>query len=138
MNRTITIKNKLEELSKLAAQVESIGEECEWSMAQVMNLDLVMEEAVSNVINYAFADGQEHDIIINIIIEGDTLSIRIEDDGIPFDPTQSAAPDIDLSVEDRPIGGLGIFLINQIMNSVKYTRENDKNVFVMTKVMEAS
>lgn len=136
MNRIITIKNKNEELAKLAAEIERIGEEHEFSMSTVMNLDLVLEEALTNVIKYAYADDEEHDITISITIEDGTQTIRIEDDGVAFDPTQSADPDIDLSVEDRPIGGLGIFLINQIMDTVQYTREGDKNVFVMTKKME--
>jgi serine/threonine-protein kinase RsbW len=66
-------------------------------------------------------------------LTGEELTIEIEDEGIPFDPTLSKQPDLNLPVEERPIGGLGIFLISKIMDSVTYTREEKKNILTLKK-----
>ena len=63
----------------------------------------------------------------------DRLEFRISDNGIPFDPTVAADPDVAADVKDRPIGGLGIFLVKHIMDQVSYCRENGKNILSMTK-----
>jgi len=92
-----------------------------------------LEEAVSNVIFYAFDDEKEHDIKIVISLENKILSIEIIDDGKPFDPTARKEPDVSLPAEDRPIGGLGIFLIRKMMDNVTYTRHNNLNTLTLLK-----
>ena len=61
------------------------------------------------------------------------MSFRLSDDGVPFDPLKKPDPDITLSVEERPIGGLGIFIVKKTMDTVTYTYENNKNILTMTK-----
>ena len=129
----IVLKNRVEELNVMAVELERIGDIFGLTMAEVTNLNLVMEEAVSNVINYAFSDTENHLINIALEYEAPYLKICISDDGRPFDPTSQEAPDTTLAVEERPIGGLGVFLINQMMDEVSYWRENDKNIFTMSK-----
>jgi serine/threonine-protein kinase RsbW len=129
----IIITNKVDELPVLAGKIEELAEKWELPMALTMNLNLVLEEAVSNVIFYAFKDNEIHEIIISITLEENILTIEISDEGIPFDPTLRQKPDLSLPAEERPIGGLGIFLISKIMDSVNYKRYNNHNVLTLIK-----
>ena len=96
------------------------------------DLNLVLEEAVTNVINYAYTDGAEHTFTLDAAEKGGTLTLTLTDDGVPFDPTAAPDPDVSLPAEERPIGGLGIFLIRQLMEQVFYERRDGKNVLTMT------
>ena len=133
MEETIIISNHVDELSVLAAKIEELSEKWELPIPLTMNINLVLEEAVSNVIFYAFPDKQEHDISISLELKNDELTIVIEDGGIPFDPTSMKEPDISLPADERPIGGLGIFLISKIMDHVYYQRINEKNILTLKK-----
>jgi anti-sigma regulatory factor (Ser/Thr protein kinase) len=127
------IQNQIEELTTLAEQIDNLSEEWEISPALAMNINLVIEEAISNIIFYAFADKDKHLIKISISLENKRLTIRITDDGIPFNPLVQQQPNIYLSAEERPVGGLGIFLISQIMNELNYTRNGNENILTLKK-----
>jgi len=127
------IENQIEELSSLAEKIDDLAEEWEFSPGLAMNLNLVIEEAVSNIIFYAFKDKQKHDIEITVSLENKRLNIKITDDGIPFNPLTQEQPDINLPTEERPVGGLGIFLISQIMDEMKYDRNKNENILTLTK-----
>jgi anti-sigma regulatory factor (Ser/Thr protein kinase) len=129
------IENQVEELAVLFDKIEELAETWQWSVPLTMNINLVLEEAVSNVIFYSFDDERKHEIIIYISIQENELTIVISDDGKPFDPTSAQLPDVELKTEDRPVGGLGIFLISKIMNSVSYTRKNKLNILTLTKTI---
>lgn len=123
----------MNELDRIVQWIEEIAEKFELSPGVVFNLNLVIEEAFTNIVNYAFTDLQKHSIEIQIELENQVLSLSITDDGIAYDPTLKEEPDITLRAEEREIGGLGIFLIRKIMDSVKYQRIDNKNVFTMWK-----
>jgi serine/threonine-protein kinase RsbW len=129
----IVITNNVEELPVLAVKIEELAEKWELPVALTMNLNLVLEEAVSNIIFYAFKDREKHEISISISLESRILMIEIMDEGIPFDPTTLKKPDLTLPAEERPIGGLGIFLITKIMDSVNYSRINNQNILTLIK-----
>ena len=129
----IVLTNRMEELSVLAEKVQKLAEVWDLSESQAMNLNLVMEEAVSNIIMYAFDSRENQNITVLIRFEPALLSIRISDEGKPFDPTAQHEPDIALPAEERPIGGLGIFLISKIMDSVQYSRQGNMNVLTLNK-----
>lgn len=133
MKEEIIITNHVDELPVLAEKIEALAESWELSMPLTMNINLALEEAISNVIFYAFDDEKEHDIKIVLSLENKTLTIEIIDDGKPFDPTARKQPDVSLPAEDRPIGGLGIFLIRKMMDSVTYTRHNNLNTLTLLK-----
>ena len=133
MEEKFYIENKIEELPSLAEKIEGIGEKWDLPMPLVMNLNLVLEEAVTNTIFYSYADTEIHRIEIELKKEDKQLIIRITDDGNPFDPTKKEKPDTSLSIEDRKIGGLGIFLIQQLMDQVNYKREENKNILILKK-----
>ena len=131
--KSLAILNKIEELNNVVAFLEVLEEEWEISPAHTISINLVLEEALTNVIFYAFEKGVESEILVDLTMEGMLMTIIITDEGRPYDPTQKNDPDIDLSTEDRPIGGLGIFLIKQIMDEISYKRIVSKNQFTMVK-----
>jgi anti-sigma regulatory factor (Ser/Thr protein kinase) len=127
------IENRIEELTSLAEQIDNLAEEWELSPALAMNLNLVIEEAISNIIFYAFKDKVKHEIKISISLENKRLTIIITDNGIPFNPLEQQQPDISLPAGERPVGGLGIFLISQIMDEMNYERNKNENILTLTK-----
>lgn len=129
----LTLTNKIEEIGKLEPFIEQIGERLSLAPDLVFNLNLVLEEAVSNVINYAYPHQEGKEINIQASLMKDNLIFVITDSGVAFDPTLVPEADITLSAEERPIGGLGIFIIKQIMNEVNYQRIDGKNVFTLKK-----
>jgi sigma-B regulation protein RsbU (phosphoserine phosphatase) len=98
-----------------------------------MGMNLALEEAVTNVILYAYPSGSDGLVDIEAILRKDSLEFIITDSGIPFDPTQAPVADVTLDVEKRPIGGLGIYLVRTIMDVVKYERKDGHNVLSMIK-----
>lgn len=99
------------------------------------NINLVLEELVTNVINYAYPSTEEHSFSVTADGEaGGVLTLQIIDDGVPFDPLNEAPEvDVTLGVEERPVGGLGIFIVKQIMDEVSYSRTDGKNILTLQK-----
>ncbi|MFW5972138.1 MAG: ATP-binding protein [Bacillota bacterium] len=99
-------------------------------------LRLACEEALVNIINYAYGDNMgEVEIIYNFYPDNSEFEVKIIDKGIPFNPLESDTPDIDLPMEEREIGGLGIFMIKEIMDEVRYKREDGKNNLILIKYL---
>ena len=134
MKKQLIIQNEIGEIAKLATFVESIGEELNLAPDLVFNLNLVLEEAVSNIILYAYPKEMGKEISVQAEKIENKLIFTLTDSGKEFDPTKEA-PDVDvnLSAEERGIGGLGIFLIKNIMNEVEYQRVEGRNVFTLKK-----
>ena len=129
----LVLKNKVEELSRLEEFMASVTEGCNLDAAAATNINLALEEAVTNVVMYAYPEGTDGEVDIEATILDGILKFVISDDGVPFDPTAAPEADVTLGVEERPIGGLGIFLVRKIMDSVEYCRENGRNRLTMTK-----
>lgn len=127
------IENRIGELPALAEKIEALAAGWELEDSMAMNLSLVLEEALSNIIFYAYRDQKMHKIKISVTREGDRIILQIRDDGIPFDPTAAPLPDTSLPAGERPVGGLGILLISKLMDHVEYARINNKNVITLTK-----
>lgn len=96
-------------------------------------VNLAIEEAVVNVMSYAFPDGVRSTILLEVVADDETIIFELRDDGIPFDPTKVEEVDVTLPVEKRGIGGLGIHLIRHYMDSVSYERRDNQNVLTMKK-----
>lgn len=131
----LTICNKLQELTKLPDFLENFCSDLPISPMLVLSINLALEEAMVNCVNYAYPTGTTGDISLSICwnAEQQALNFTLSDAGAPFDPTAAPAPDTDSGAEDRPIGGLGIFLVRQIMDSVCYHREGNLNILTMCK-----
>lgn len=132
MNK-ITIENKIENLAKVAEFAEKFGEENDLDFKTVFEINLILDELVTNVISYAYDDEAIH--LIDIILEknGDVLNFQIIDEGKEFNPLQREEVDFDKALNDRKIGGLGLHIVKQKTDSVKYERKNDKNILYLTK-----
>ena len=101
-------------------------------------IELSVEEAVENVVQYAYEGG------IGWLEAGTSLdnkslvlTIELRDAGVPFNPLEKDDPDITLSAKERPVGGLGIYLCKQMMDSISYRYEDGNNVLIMTKRVES-
>lgn len=130
---SLTLNNKVSEISKLNAFVQSATATLNMEKGFANQIKLAVEEAVTNVIDYAYPNGTEGHI--DITIEADESRIRfiLTDSGAAFDPTGVSKADTTLTVDERPIGGLGVFLVRNMMDSINYERIDGKNVFRMEK-----
>lgn len=133
MNKKLIIKNHVGELERVNKFIEEIGEELGLDMELQMNLNLVMEEMVSNVIFYAYPEGKTADIELVAESNGKELTFMLSDKGKEFDPTAKEDADPDVNPMDREIGGMGIFIVKNIMNQVTYQRLEGKNLLTMKK-----
>ena len=129
----LTLHNDISQISLLAGFMDSVASEFGLDPSLAMNLNLALEEAVTNVIMYAYPEGVDGEVYLDASKEGNCLKFTLSDKGKPFDPTAVPEADVSASVEDRPIGGLGIHLVRNIMDKVGYRRIEGKNVLTMTK-----
>jgi len=127
------LKNDQSELERLCHNCEEIGQSIGISDKSMFEMNLALDELFTNIISYGFQDCQEHIIKVSITVEGDQLQMRIEDDGVPFNPLESETPDIQCGIEDCKIGGLGIHLIKKLMDDIQYQRVADKNILVLKR-----
>ncbi|MGX9963814.1 ATP-binding protein [Roseomonas sp. F4] len=107
---------------------------------EVMQLRLVAEEIVTNIARCAWPEGTEAQFHVELAAEpreaGLHVSMTTIDDGLPFDPTAQAEPDIEASLDDRAIGGLGMFLVREMTDAQRYDRENGENRFRVEKLLQ--
>ncbi|MBQ9201689.1 MAG: SpoIIE family protein phosphatase [Bacteroidales bacterium] len=131
--RHLILHNDIQQIPQLADFVETIAEEARLDQSLAMSLNLALEEAVTNVIMYAYPEGSDGLVDVEAVIRKDSLEFIVSDSGQPFDPTRAPEVDVTLGVEERAIGGLGIYLVRNIMDEVRYERTEGKNVFSMIK-----
>ena len=138
MKKSITLSNDIREVPWLAAFVDEVCEDAGLSRAVTMQMNLALEESVVNVMKYAYPSGTHGNVTVEAQANDVRLKFTIIDSGVPFDPTLKSDVDTTLSVEERPIGGLGIHIIRQIMDSIKYERLDGYNVLTLKKTLDFS
>ena len=106
-------------MERLCQNCDELGRKIGLSDKTIFEMNLALDELFTNIISYGFKDDHEHIIKIKISIEGDLLQMRVEDDGIPFNPLETKTPDFQCSVEECQIGGLGIHLIKKMLRKMK-------------------
>lgn len=114
---------------RMRAHLEAIGA----PPAAVFLADLVIEELVTNTIKYGYDDANAHCVHVSVDFSGNTLTIEVRDDGHEFNPLSRETPDVTLPAEQRDIGGLGIHLVCQMSDDVRYERRDGWNVVTATK-----
>jgi anti-sigma regulatory factor (Ser/Thr protein kinase) len=128
------LKNELAEMTTLAETLERFCDEHAVGPDVVNVVNLALEEIVTNIISYGYGgEGGDHRIRIDLAHDGASISARVEDDAKAFDPLQKEAPDTDAPLEERGIGGLGIHLVKTLMDEVRYSREDGRNVLFIRK-----
>jgi len=133
LQRSLTLPNDIEAVPQLNEFIDVVCEEAGIDMSVTMSLNLAIEEAVVNVMSYAYPEGVEGFVTINAHADARQLTFVITDTGTPFDPTTQGEIDTTLSAEERPIGGLGIHLVRQIMDSIHYEYADGKNILTLRK-----
>lgn len=136
LTETLVIKNDVHEVLKLNHFQKSFYAQMDLDPSLTRQLQLAVEEAVVNVIDYAYPIGTDGEISIKMMYDEQRLKIIIVDSGVVFDPTLKEKTDTTLSAEDRQIGGLGIHLVREMMDSINYEREGGKNILTLTKFIK--
>ena len=120
-----------EQLEQIPAAVEEFAERDNWPPDLVFKLNLVLEELGVNIVNYSGATGE---IEISLASDDETVTVEIADNGRPFNPLlELDTPDVSAPLGERPIGGLGVYLVRSMMDELSYTREDGMNRLAMTK-----
>jgi anti-sigma regulatory factor (Ser/Thr protein kinase) len=130
---SVVLVNQRREIARLARLFDEFRATCALSDDDSAHIHLMLDEVVSNVIKYGYDDGLEHHIRVDVAIDGDHVTIRVEDDGKPFNPLDAPHPNLDAPIEQRPIGGLGVFIVKTVADSVDYRRDAGRNVVTMRK-----
>ena len=137
--RHLRLKNELAEIERMRTFVLSVCREQGATDEFAKDVNLAVEEAVVNIVNYAYKKGTRGPVDIFANQTDEQLMFRIEDWGTAFDPTQAADADTTLPLEQRNIGGLGIHLVRQIMDTIEYQRTEDgRNVLLLGKRLETN
>ena len=129
----LIMRNDIQQIPTLAEWIEGLEIPTELNMP----VNLALEEAVTNVMLYAYPGRDDGKVFVEFqrVNNGKQLIFTISDSGIPFDPTAAPEADTTLSAEERQIGGLGIHLVRQLMDEVHYERIDDKNILTLVKTL---
>ena len=124
---SLKVETSVAELERISDAVKAFGEQQNWPANLIFKVNLVLEELGINIIKNGYDDGL-HDFEIVLTSEPDTLKVEVIDDGRPFDPLNDAPiPDLESSLDDRPVGGLGIYLVRSMVDRMHYRRTGDQN-----------
>ncbi|HSC35472.1 MAG TPA: ATP-binding protein [Thermodesulfobacteriota bacterium] len=130
---SIQLKNSFSELSRLKDALHQYCEFRELPSNIVFALTLSLDEVVTNVISYGYEDHGEHLINVTLRSGRGVIEVSVEDDGKPFNPLEYKTPDLQCPIDERPVGGLGIYLVRTYMNELEYHRVGGKNRLTMRK-----
>jgi serine/threonine-protein kinase RsbW len=129
----LELKNQVSELARLQQTLAEFGQRHGLAAQAVHDLTLALEEILTNIIAHGYTDHRDHAILVRLSAHPDEVRAEVEDDGQPFNPLAAPAPDTVQSLENRPIGGLGIHLVRNLMDGLEYQRQEGKNRLLMKK-----
>jgi serine/threonine-protein kinase RsbW len=121
------IANRWEEMPDIVAMVERFGAEHACPGPVINDVNVVLDEVLSNIISYGYEDGEQSDILVRLDYRPGEVLVEVEDAGKPFDPLKAPPPDLGVPLEARQVGGLGIHFIKSLMDDVAYARVDGKN-----------
>lgn len=124
----IIVKNELKHLDRLNSQIMDYIKDSEIPKTVAFKLNLAIEEMVTNIINYGYEENCDEEISIDIHKENDMISVTIIDSAKPFNPLEKENPNTNAAIEDRQIGGLGIFFTKELTDDINYSRKNHQNI----------
>lgn len=130
--KTWTFTNHLAEISRLGFLLIDLQKTYDLSDKLMFNINLVLDELMTNIISYGFPDKKDGKIDVEIeCCDGDELVITLQDNGIPFDPLSAKTPDLSKGVEDRPIGGLGVYFAKTFARDLNYAFKDNHNILTL-------
>jgi anti-sigma regulatory factor (Ser/Thr protein kinase) len=129
----LTLKNTLKELETLRGELVQFGKTAHLSKKHLQHLNLVLDELFTNIVSYG--EREEGTCQVRILISQDEqrLTLEVEDCGVPFNPVKAETPDLESSLEERAIGGMGIHIVKTLMDEIRYERKGDKNLLTLIK-----
>ena len=131
---TLNMEAQLDEIERIRAAVNILSQAERWPPELLFQIELVLEEVGTNIIKYGQDDERETDIDITLTSDRKSLTLEIVDNGKPFNPFADAPPpDLDSAVPERPIGGLGVYLVQELMDEASYRHEDGKNKVTLVK-----
>jgi anti-sigma regulatory factor (Ser/Thr protein kinase) len=136
-NFNIKISNKLSELDRLIQSIEEYFETINISTKQQFNIQICIDEIVTNIINYGYPNMDNGNIELSIELEAGLIKLIIKDDALPYNPLDAPEPDLESPLESRRIGGLGVFLVKQLSKNQIYERKENINYFTVVFKMNA-
>jgi len=135
MTRTVEIRlrNSLSEIGAARDALDGLGNEFSMPMKPLMQLQIALDEVVSNVVKYSWQDGAEHEFLVRITVHPAGVDVEILDDGLAFDPLVAPAPSPPVPGQRPPPGGLGIHMAKKLLDDVKYERTGGRNHTTLCK-----
>jgi len=133
ISKQLVLKNSISEVGVLSSTVEEFCEKNNFSDEVTHDIRLALEEIFSNIVFYGFQDQDEHQIAISFSLKNNTLILEIKDDGIPFNPLEFKTPDLEIPIEERKTGGMGIHIAGELVDEIEYFRKQNNNILVMKK-----
>ena len=133
LEKHIVLQNDIRGLSTLATAVEAFAEQADIGMKAQFSLNLSLDELFTNIVNYAYDDNDLHQIEIVLSYAESVLNAKLIDDGKAFDPTHIDNAELDATIDERKIGGLGIHFVRNFMDTMEYHRIDGQNQLLLKK-----
>jgi serine/threonine-protein kinase RsbW len=130
------LSNRADALAHLDVVVDRIAGQYNLQRDVLIDLRIALDEVVSNILKYGYADDAAHDIAIHCEIRDGELETTIEDDGCAFDPLRAPRPDLTAPLAARKVGGLGVHFLKELMNSVTYERVDGRNRLTLRQKLD--
>jgi serine/threonine-protein kinase RsbW len=128
----LKIKADISMISEVSSRLEEIMQAVGFSTEEILDTQLAVEEAITNVIVHGYEQTPGEIVVTCRMVPGE-IEVQIADSAPPFDPLSIPEPDLDADVSERRVGGLGIYLLRQVMDGIAYRYENEKNILTLTK-----
>ena len=128
MTVSFRLKSQLAELTRLTEGIARFGAEHHLSDGILFRLNLALEEVVSNIIRHGYGEREDGEVSVLIEVAPEAIAVTVEDDGVAFNPLEHPDPDLTVPLEERKVGGLGVFLVRQLMDEADYRAEGGRNI----------
>jgi serine/threonine-protein kinase RsbW len=129
----IELRNDISEISRVIDKLEEFGSENKIPGKIITEFALAVDEIITNIISYGYDDNEEHTISVVVFTDDENLTAIVEDEAKQFNPLEVPEADISKTIEERKVGGLGIYLVRKLMDSVEYEYNCGKNIFKIKK-----
>lgn len=133
MSKRITLPAGLENLAILMGFILECADQKGFKERECREIELAADEILTNIISYAYPEKKGYITVVCEVEEKDVFRAQVMDSGIPFNPLEVEAPDVSSPIQEREIGGLGLFLAGHMLDDIQYRRENGKNILTITK-----
>jgi len=133
-----TFSNRGDALPAISRYLDRVGAQLSLPPGVLTDLRIAIDEVVTNILSYAWPDDAPHDLTIRCRLLESRLETTIEDDGVAYDPLLTAAPDVEVPLAERQVGGLGVHFVRNLMSGVAYERVAGRNRLTLTQDLETA